>query len=387
MSETHDPLQLGVKKARGCAQRFRQLARREIEFGDLDAALQSGSGCKGRGCDQCVEAALRLVDLTAWTIGPEQAHELATWVEQYVDNMPADYRLRAKTLIAALLRYTDVELAALRWEATLPLLAEASPPERAHHWAHAAAILTDAFRIEEAREAVVRCRELYRQGCPADPERGPSWVGIADTFVEAGAIYTGLQPQLDSINGALEGLSEIDQETAPRSHQALTVNLLTLIVAAWLSGIEGIDPQAVLSQLEKSFDFNSRRSDPAATSMRWLWVVVVARMEGLSQTVRNRLRHVRSGLIAQRRWRHLLYLELDVLWATCYYRRQPQRRYLLSQVKGIRRALMKLGEGGSMVDAFERAVSGGSYVTREVLGPLFTLRGLKRVEVRDIRLD
>ena len=55
MGEAHDPLRLGVKKARGCAQRFRQLARREIDFETLDAALKSSSGCKGRGCDQCAE--------------------------------------------------------------------------------------------------------------------------------------------------------------------------------------------------------------------------------------------------------------------------------------------------------------------------------------------
>lgn len=257
MAETHDPLRLGVKKARGCTQRFRQLARGEVSFKDIDALLRSSTGCHGRGCEQCAEAALRLIDLTAWAAGPTRALEIATWVARYVSHIHVDFRLRAETVIAALLRFTDTEMATRKLAATDLFREECSPAERAHHLAHAATVLTDAYRIGEAREAVIQSRELYQQGCPTDPERGPAWAAIADTFVETGAPYVGLEPHFASIDRALQALVGLDKQRAPRTYQALTVNILAVVVSGWRSGFKGIDPHAILDQLEKCFDFQS----------------------------------------------------------------------------------------------------------------------------------
>ncbi len=360
MGETHDPLRLGVKRAKGCTQLFRQLARGEIAFKDLDSDLRTSSGCRGRGCYQCAEAALRLVYFTAWATRPVSALKIARWVDRYVDHMGVDFRLRARTVIAALLRPSDIDSATTRLAATYSFRDTASVAERAHHYALAATILTDAYRIGEGRKAVIRSRELYRRSCPADPERGSAWAAIADTFVETGAPHADFEPQLESVNRALEVLKDLDEAQAPITFQALSVNVLAVIVSAWRFGIEGIDPYAVLKQIEESFDFRSRRSDPAATTMRWLWVVVASKIEGLSQTIRNRLRHARSGLIAQRRWQDLLYLELDVLWAACYYHRhQPLRSHLLSQAEKLQRALSEVGHDLGPLADFQRAAATG----------------------------
>jgi hypothetical protein len=387
MGDTHDPLHLGVKKARGCTQLFRRFARGETNLAELDRALATSSGCQGRGCDQCAEAALRLVDFIAWKAGVATAREVAAWVERYVRHVHPDFRLRAETVGAALLRYSDPEAAVRKIAATAKFRDAASPSERAHHFALGAVIFTEAYLVAEGREAVIRSRELYRLGSPADPERGPAWAAIADVFVETCAPYTGLAPRFESIDRALKALISLDKEKAPRTCQALLVNVLTLIVSAWRSGFEGIEPHAVLRQIEASFDFQSRRSDPAATSMRWLWVVVASKIEGLSQTVRNRLRHARSGLIAQQRWQDLLYLELDVLWTACYFRRRPQRSRLLSQTKHLRRALSELDRDSSLLDAFERVTRSQNHIPGAMLKALFALRGLQDVQVDDVRVD
>lgn len=387
MGETTDPLRLGVKRARGCAQSFRQLVRGELDLGALDAALRSGSGCRGHGCNQCAEAALRATHVIGWDAGPPAALGLATWVERYVRDLHVDFRLRAATAVAANVRFSDMEVATARLAAIPALLATASPAERAYHFAYSAAILTDAYRIEEARAAVDRSRELYQLGSPNDPERGPARVAIADTFAEIGAPYAGVAPRYESINRALAALTEVDNEKAPRTSQALSVNLLTVIVAAWRSGVAAVNPHTVLDQIEASFDFRSRRSDLAAVYMRWLWIVVASKTEGMSQAVRNRLRHARSGLISHQRWQDLLYLELDVLWSICYCRHQPRRSHLLAQTKNVEHALLKLNREIPALETFRHSIEVNNYITREELAVLFALRGLHRIVVRDVRLD
>ena len=75
-----DPLRLGMRKARGCCQRFREVARGDLAFADLPVALRNSRGCGGKGCDQCAEAALRVVDHVGYhRDGAIDPVELATW--------------------------------------------------------------------------------------------------------------------------------------------------------------------------------------------------------------------------------------------------------------------------------------------------------------------
>ena len=250
-----------------------------------------------------------------------------------------------------------------------------------------AVVLTECLRFDEARAAVERSRTLYRDAAPADPERGPAWSAVADTYVEIGAAYVGREARFARpLEDALACLGKISERRAPRTYHALAINVLGLFVSAWRSGAAPVDPAEMLSVIEQSFNFQSRRSDPAATTMRWLWILVASEVEGLSQRVRNRLRHVRAGLVAQRRWRDLLYLELDVLWVACYHRHSPSRFHLLSQAQNLRRAFREQGHDLAPLDELEVAVRRDDYVTREHLQPIFDLRGIRTAKVRDVRL-
>ncbi len=386
MGDTYDPLGLGRKRVRGCAQCFRRLGRGEIELRDLERTLAATTGCGGRGCDVCGDAVLRLASYVGDSGDYTRAFELATWAKSYVTPLTADLRLRAAGLVAFFQRFTDPAAAEGELAATSPLLGIVSPGELAHHLARSAVVRTESLLFDEARDTVERSRSLYRDARPSDPERGPAWVAVADTYVEIGAAFADVEAYFAApLERALASLGEISEDRAPRTYHALAINVLGLLVSAWRCGAD-VDAAGVLFLIEESFDFRSRRSDPAATSMRWLWILVAAEIEGLSQRVRNRLRHTRTGLVAQRRWRDLVDLELDVLWIACYFRHPASRSHLLSQAKNLRRALVDGGYDVSPLEDFTAAVEMEGCVPRERLASLFELRGIRHTQVRDVPL-
>lgn len=383
-----DPLRLKVRRARDCCQRFREVARGDLGFADLASALEESRGCKGKGCDQCAEAALRLVDYVGYhRVGAIDPIELAQWVREYVEPLAVEFRLRAAGVLAYLQRYSHSPSAIQILASAAYFLENVPVAERAHHFARSAFVFTDAELLDDARRAVEQSRELYEIAAPDDPERGPAWAAVADTYNEILAAYVDADARFDpAIQGAVEALSHLSEAKAPRTWHALTTNLLTLLVSAWRAG-QDIDPLGILKEIESRFRFDSRRSDPVATTMRWLWAICAGQAEGLTQRVRNRLRHVRAGLIAQRRWRDLHCFELDVLWTACYHHRHsPLRSHLLSQSRNLKRALCELGHDLAPLADFERAVETETYLTREQLEPLFDYRGIRTHLIRDLRL-
>jgi len=382
-----DPLRLGMRRARGCCQTFREMARGDLAFADLPDALRSSGGCGGKGCNQCAEAALRLVDHLGYhREGDIDPTELTEWVREYVEPLAPEFQLRAAGALAYLQRHSHTS-SAIRTLASVAYLLEKVPvAERAHHFARSAFVLTEARLFEDARHAVEQSRELYEIAAPQDPERGPASAAVADTYIEISAAYVNAEPRFEhAVKIALNALVHLSEADAPMTWHTLTANTLTLLVSAWRSDVQDIDPLLILNEIESCFPFNSRRSDPAATSMRWLWLICTVQAEGLTQQARNRLRHVRSGLIAQRRWRDLLCLELDVLWSVCYHQERPSSSRLISQAGHVRRALVQNGEDLALLRPFENAVSSSTYLTREVQAPLFGLRGARQ-QIHDVRL-
>lgn len=384
-----DLLRLKVRRARGCCQRFREVARGDLRFVDLASALRESQGCKGKGCRQCAEAALRLVAYVGYhrSCGIDPV-ELAQWVREYVHHLGAEFRLRATDLLAFHQRHSENDSAIQILASTDHLLERVPVAERAHHYARSAVVLTESELFDDARRAAEQSRELYEMAAPNDPERGPAWAAVAGTYIEISAAYANAEPRFENaVRVALEALSHLSEAEAPRTWHALTTNLLTLLVSAWRAGARDIDPLAILKEIESRFSFDSRRSDPVATTMRWLWVICAGQAEGLTQRVRNRIRHVRLGLIAQNRWQDLDYFELDVLWIICYHHRHsPLRSHLLSQSRYVKRAFSELGHDLAPLLDFERAVETETYVTREQLEPLFVHRGIRSDLIRDLRL-
>jgi hypothetical protein len=43
--------------------------------------------------------------------------------------------------------------------------------------------------LETTAAGTVASRELYEMAAPADPERGPAWAAVADTYIEIAAAY------------------------------------------------------------------------------------------------------------------------------------------------------------------------------------------------------
>jgi hypothetical protein len=384
-----DLLRLKVRRARGCCQRFREVARGDLRFADLASALKESSGCSGKGCRQCAEAALRLVDY----VGSHRNRgidpvDLARWVREYVDPLDAEFRLRAAGTLAYLQRHSETDSAIQVLDSTAHLLESVPIAERAHHLARSAFVLTDARLLDDARHAAEQSRELYEMAAPDDPERGPACAAVAVAYIEIAVAYVNAEARFEhAAQVALGALSQLCEAEAPRTWHALTTNLLTLLVSAWRAGVRGIDPLVILKEIESRFSFDSRRSDPVATTMRWMWVICAGQAEGLTQRVRNRIRHVRAGLIAQRRWQDLDYFELDILWIICYHHRHsPLRSHLLSQSRYVKRAFCELGHDLTPLAEFERAVESGTYLTREQLEPLFVHRGIRTHLMRDLRL-
>ena len=384
-----DALRLSARRVPACAQVFREVAAGNLDdfsLPQLEARL-AATRCAGRGCRVCGDAALRLVGYLAWHRGAETGLDLARWTRRYLAPLDQpDFKLRVEDFLAFLLRHSSTEdsLAALAMSSAY---VESSPPEeRAYHYAQAAYVHAEAGRFDEARQSVRLSRDLFADGGPDDPERGPAWAALADTYTEVSAVYCGHEAQLlDAFRHALLALPQVDDELAPRTCAALTTNLVATFVTATRTGVADIDPGVVLTELEGLFDFSSRRSDPYATNFRWMWTLCKAMTDGFSLAVRNRLRNTRHGLLLQGRTRDLLFFELDVFWLVCYRPRLPRGANLSAALEHVERALLKAGQSTDVLAPVRQALRGGTYLTREMLSPLFALRKIPADHVRDLR--
>jgi hypothetical protein len=388
-----DVLRLPWRRSRGCCQRIREVARGDLAFDDLPSAL-SASSCDGRACSQCGEAALRLVDHTGWNEGHESALRVARWAAGHVEELSQDFRLRARGAVAFYLRSLDGDAAVRSLAEACVLVDGASTRERADHYRRSAYVLAEVGLVDAARQAVHRARDLHASGEAAgepmsDRERDVWEVAVAEMYVEIAVAYLGTHPvdYQRAFQAGREALQSIPARQAPRTFEALVVNLSGLVVTAWRSGVETIDPLEVVREIERVFSFDSRRSDPASTSMRWLWVLCVGQAEGLTSRVRNRLRYVRAGLIAQQRWQDLLWLELDVLWIGAYRSGGRMSRSSLVEVaQKARRAARQAHIDVTAIETFARACRRQDLLSREVMSALFGLRGLRHVKVWDVKL-
>jgi hypothetical protein len=387
-----DPLRLSARRVPGCAQVFRDVARQNLDDftpKELEARL-AATRCGGHGCLSCGDAALRLVGYVAWHQGTQRGLELARWVRCYLAPLAqSDFKLRVEDLLAFLLRHTSraESLSALATSSTY--VETSTPPERAFHYARAAYVLAEARRFDEARHSVRVSRKLFAAGAPDDPERGPAWAALADTYTEVSAAYCDHNANLlDAFWQALKALPLVDDELAPRTCDALTTNLVATIVTASRAGLTDIEPGVVLSELERLFDFSSRRSDPYATNFRWMWTLLTAKSHGFSVGVRNRIRNTRHGLILQGRSRDLLFFELDIFWIACYRPSLPRGANLLACLAYVERALHRVRESTDVLAPIRQALRGNtSQLTREILSPLFALRRVPSHQVRDLRFS